>query len=70
MSLEDGVSERVGEGGACGLSLLNEEAAEPFLLLSNNTPPPCLRASKRAEGAESASSGSYRDLFRLFPLFP
>lgn len=36
----------------CGLRLLNEEAAEPFLLLSNYTPPPCLRlrASERAGG--------------------
>lgn len=32
-----GMSKRVGlkEGGVCGLRLLNEEAEEPFLLLSN-----------------------------------
>lgn len=32
-----GMSKRAGqeEGGVCGLRLLNEEAVEPFLLLSN-----------------------------------
>lgn len=36
----------------CGLRLLNEEAAEPFLLLSNYTPCLCLRESERASEPE------------------
>lgn len=56
VSLEDGARERAGgraeEGGVCGLRLLNEEAAEPFLLLSNYTPP-CLRLrASESEGGK------------------